>query len=454
MKTLKSIVLGMTLAIVNFSASAYESDFHFGLTWWLAQQAGFDPQQTQEIARQNELTDTGMLDAKHAMIWELCAWQDTKASDLVRAMHFRSQKAPPAEPPMRKVTDDSVYAEAQTRSIIFTADHENLKTLSSFGQALHGRQDAYSHAGQSDTFWPPCQTQWLWTHPIDRSVEDKGGMFSHKADQTYKFPDKCLKAALKTYDLMLQFRSSMKFSADPKDPDDLKTSIGKFCEAKTKVEKAQWFKDERVPQGEAIAGNTSLADGGRSFAGAPRMDLRPGPPSTNAVETRVPEYENQEPGWLPPIEMDEKVKSFLMRAELGPTPEAEAFSQKFIKAWLTTPPEKMPAGVERFLGKQNFADVDADIDTLMRLRLKDQGKADSGIFKSNSVNPDDYITYTEDNWSTALIPVRGIKAPALVGESRGKIVVIAILRNAPNEVLMMEVTPDYQQATLRTFIAH
>ncbi|MGF6282200.1 hypothetical protein ABH908_000315 [Pseudomonas frederiksbergensis] len=454
MMTLKSIAVGLAVAIVSLSANAYESDFHFGLTWWLARQAGFNPQQTQEIARQDELTDTGMLDAKHAMIWKLCLAQDTRASDLARAMHFRSKKAPPAEPPERLVTDDSVYAEAQTRSIIFTPDHENLKTLGSFGQALHGRQDAYSHAGQSETFWPPCQTMWLWTHPVDRTPHDNGGMFSHKADRTYKFPAKCLSAALKTYDLMLQFRSTMKLSSTPMKPDDLKAPIGKFCEAKTKVEKAQWFKSEEVPQGEAIARNTSLADGGRSFAGAPRMDLREGPPSVNAAQAIIPEYENQEPGWLPPIEMDEQLKSFLMRADVSPTPESVAFSQNFIKAWLTTPPEKMPAGVERFLGKKTFVDVDADIDKLMRLRLKDQGKSDSGIFKANSVNPDDYVTYTDDTWSNALIPVRGIKAPALVGESGGKIIVIAILRNAPNEVLMMEVTPDYQQTSIRTLIAH
>lgn len=69
MKTLKLITLGMVLAVVSVCAEAYESDFHFGLTWWLASQAGFDALRSQEIARQNELTGTGLLDAKHAMVW-------------------------------------------------------------------------------------------------------------------------------------------------------------------------------------------------------------------------------------------------------------------------------------------------------------------------------------------------------------------------------------------------
>lgn len=45
MTTLRSIAFGVALVIVSLSAGAYESDFHFGLTWWLARQAGFTPQQ-------------------------------------------------------------------------------------------------------------------------------------------------------------------------------------------------------------------------------------------------------------------------------------------------------------------------------------------------------------------------------------------------------------------------
>ncbi|MCD5972718.1 hypothetical protein [Pseudomonas quasicaspiana] len=63
MKTLKLITLGMVLAIVSVCAEAFESDFHFGLTWWLASQACFGGRQSREIVRQDELTDTGMLDA-------------------------------------------------------------------------------------------------------------------------------------------------------------------------------------------------------------------------------------------------------------------------------------------------------------------------------------------------------------------------------------------------------
>lgn len=71
---MKLITLGMVLAVVSVFAGAYESDFHFGLTWWLASQAGFDARQSQEIAWQDELTAIGMLDAKHAMIWGHCFW--------------------------------------------------------------------------------------------------------------------------------------------------------------------------------------------------------------------------------------------------------------------------------------------------------------------------------------------------------------------------------------------
>lgn len=448
MKTLKSIASDSALAALSLSAGAYESDFHFGLTWWLARQAGFDLQQSQEIARNNELTDTGMLDAKHAMIWELCIWRNTCASKMTRAMHFRSKTPPPAEPSAREVTEGAVYAEAQSISIIKTPKHEESKVQGWFGQALHGRQDAYSHAGQSDTVWPFCPTEWLWTHPITQ-----GGFLAHDVDQTFRNTDKCAKAALKTYNLMLQYRATMKLGTKPKEPGELTGRIGKFCEAQTKAEKALWFKAEHVPQGDAIAKNTSLKDGGGNFAGAPRIDLRPGPPLAKDVQGSVPEYEQQEPGWLPSIEINEDLKSFLMNATPSSSPQGKEFTRGFLKAALTTPPHKMPAGVEVFWGKKDFVQADLDITKLLRLRLKDQGNADTLSVKAGSVNPDDYLTFTEENWQAALIPVRGSKEPALVGERDGNIVVLAILRNAPNDVLMVEVKPD-QTVNIQILVAH
>ncbi|MCI8209405.1 hypothetical protein AUC61_07640 [Pseudomonas sp. S25] len=449
MKTLKLITLGMVLAVVSVCAEAYESDFHFGLTWWLAKQAGFDARQSQEIARQNELTDTGMLDAKHAMVWGLCIWRDTEYSTNTRAMHFRSKQKPPADPAERRVTEDAVYAEAQARSIIYLPHHEDPETQGLFGQALHGRQDAYSHAGQSNTFAPLCPSLWFWSHPID-----KGGVFSHDADRTFMAPDKCERAALKTYDLLLQFRAPLSLGSTARKPEQISAPVKGFCRAKTKFEKARWFKEQGVPQGEAIAKNTSLEDGGGRFFTAARMDLRPDAPSINTLQADVPEYEDQEPGWLPPIEIDVKVKEFLMNASLGSTPEAQAFSQQFLKAWLTSPPEKLRATIEPYWGKKISSERDADLIRLLRLRLKDQGQSGQTRFDSGIVNPDEYVTFNNDNWSAALVPVRGSKAPALVGERGKSIVVIAILRNAPNEVLVIEISPDYESVNIQSLIFH
>src|SRR5437868_4039182 len=125
MNPIKLIAHGLVLTVASFCAHAYESDLHYGLTYWLATQAGYDPLQSQEIARQNELTDTGMLDAKHAIIWDLCILQDTKASLLTRALHFRAKREPPANPAERPVNSTAPYAMGQSNSMIVEPHHED-----------------------------------------------------------------------------------------------------------------------------------------------------------------------------------------------------------------------------------------------------------------------------------------------------------------------------------------
>ncbi|MCW8278848.1 hypothetical protein IMF27_27795 [Pseudomonas sp. PCH199] len=448
MKPVKRIALGLALTVASLCAHAYESDLHYGLTYWLATQAGYDALQSQEIARQNELTDTGMLDAKHAIIWDLCILQDVKASLQTRALHFRAKREPPANPAERPVNSTAAYAMGQSNSMIVEGHHEDPDLQSKFGQALHGWQDSFSHAGVSNTFFL-CPDNWIWSHPVD-----KGSVFSHAADQTYMDVKKCTMAASSTYDLLLRFRAPMTLGTQPKDWNDLVAPVEAFCRASTKVQKADWFKAEHVPQAEAIAKNTSLDDGGHSFYKAPRIDLRRGVPSLNTVAANVPEYEQQEPGWLPAIEIDEKLKALMMNPQTRASPQAQAYARGFLKAWLTAPPDKLPEALAPFLGNRVLSQDDEFITRLRRLRLKDQGHPQAANFKSGRINPDDYVTLNGDNWTTGLIPVRGSKAQALVTDWGNEILVIAILRNAPNEVLMVVTTEDFEPKAISNLIFH
>ncbi|MBV4458438.1 hypothetical protein KVG96_10790 [Pseudomonas sp. COR58] len=448
MNRLNIIALGLAAAVSSLCANAYESDLHYGLTYWLAAQAGFDPLQTQEIARQNELTDTGMLDAKHAIIWDLCIWRDTNASGQTRALHFRSQNAPPLPPAQRKVTEDSRYAQGQSDSIIHTKPHEDPELQGKFGQALHGRQDAYSHAGQSNTFSPLCPELWIWSHPID-----KGGIFSHVADQTFRAKEKCFRAASSTYGLMLRFRDTMSLATPPKKLDELETSIKEFCAASTKAEKSKWFVDQHVPQADAIAKNTSLEDGGRSFYRAPRIDLRRGVQSLAAVKENIPEYEQQEPGWLPAIEIDPKLRDLMMNG-ISASPKAREYARTLLRTWLTVPPEQLGGVVKVREATDSPPKTPAAVALLQRLRLKDQGRFAPKAFNLQSTKPEDYITLDGNDWASVLIPVRGQKAEALVGDLQDGFLVIAILRHAPNEVLLIKVTKDYELDEVTSLIFH
>lgn len=453
MRPSKSSAIGPVLLVMSMSASAYESDVHYGLTYWLAAQAGFDAQQSQEIARQNELTDTGMLDAKHAIVLHLCILRDETASTQTRVLHFRSKTPAPALPKDRPVSDAEPFARTQSDSKIADDHHEDPEQQSGFGQALHGYQDSFAHKGVSNRFWP-CSSKWIWSHPVE-----KGSVFSHVADQTFMAIPKCVDAADKVYALLLRYRAPMNLKSDPKTWDALKGPVESFCGASTKVDKAKWFQENGVPQANAIAKNTSLDDGGRSFFGEERIDLRPGPPAARIAQStaKVPEYEQQEPNWLPSGDPEATFNTKAMYPTIQYNQKAQDRAESFLKAWLTAPPDKLEDAMSPFFEKKALFQDEGQIrQVLQRLRLKDQGpkSVDTSALKFVDINPDDYITFNEENWRSAFIPPRGQKSPVLVSETDGQFIVIAILRNAPNEVLMIKETSDFEFQRPDSFIFH
>lgn len=462
MKPYKSLAIGQVLVAVSVSAGAYESDVHYGLTYWLASKAGYSAQQSHEIARGNELTDTGILDAKHAIVWELCIKRNKQASLNTRDLHFRATREPPAAPADRPVNNTiGDFAQGQTNSVIDQPNHGSSKHQRLFGQALHGWQDSYSHAGISNTFGF-CPDNWIWSHPIE-----KGNVISHVADQTFKDVANCKVAASTTYQYLLRYREPMKLAITSRGWEELKVSVDAFCEAATKEQKADWFNAMGVPQGEAIAKNTSLKNGSRSFFWAPRMDLGINVPKVKVPKVKVPkeaavqpmiaEYEKQVPGYLPDIVIDDKFKTLITNPPTKAPPEADALARSFLKAWLTSPPDKLPEALAPYFGMSVLKQDNPNITLLRRLRLKDQGSPDTDSFNlsTGAVKVDDYITASPDDWTTYLVPVRGQNVEALVGEDSGVIIVIAILRSAPNEVLMVEARDDdFHIKRLESFISH
>jgi len=420
------------------SAFAYESDFHFGLTYWLALQAGYDHQQSHDIARGDELTDTGLLDAKHAIIWQLCIWQQKKASELTRYLHFRAKQPPPERPDARPVDQAAHFAKGQIKSVVAETGHGTQEHLLKFGQALHGRQDSFSHQGVSETHWP-CPSQWIWTHAVDR-----GGALSHHADRTYAYPEQCLAAAKSSYGWLRRYREPMNLPTSAKEFSTLEPLVGDFCRRQTRTGKYQWLFAQKVPQAQAIAGNTSLSDGLESFFGVAPIDLRPTVNRPDSVASAVPPPERQLTGFKLDTEADALLKSVLGSLSIESSEPARQWANAFLQAWLATPAEHLPQAMAPFFAGRAPGFEDQPIDRLLRLRMTDRGLADS-----TEVPPDKFLGSTQGfvtadaaAWQTLLVPPRGEKIPALVGNvGDGSISLIAVLRSAPNAVLILKASP-------------
>ncbi|TDF84435.1 hypothetical protein [Pseudomonas sp. H9] len=410
-------------------ACAYESDFHFGLTYWLATQAGFDHQQSHDIARGDELTDTGLLDAKHAIIWQLCIKRQESASTLTRFLHFRAQQPPPSLPGDRPVAPSAVFAQAQINSVLANAAHGQTAHLLKLGQALHGWQDSFAHQGVSDHH-PPCPEQWVWTHAVDR-----GGALKHQADRTYVYPFDCREAAKTTYDILRRYRQPMNLSTTAREWPTLEPQVFAFCQLNTRTAKYQWLESHQVPQAFAIAGNTSLSDGVQHFWRPGPIDLRPVP------TTDVPDYERQATGWRLDAQADELLQATLSNAVVPSSPAARQWANAFLQAWLTTPAAQLPQALAPFFGGRPLTFNDQPIEQLLRLRMTDRGVADNP-----EVPPDKYLGDAQgfinagaDSWRELLVPPRGQEIPALVGNDQGDgLILIALLRSAPNAVLIIK----------------
>lgn len=435
MALLRCALLPLLLLVPGLPVFAYESDFHFGLTYWLAIQAGFDQQQSHDIARGDELTDTGLLDAKHAIIWQLCIRQQEDASKLTRYLHFRAQQPPPALPAARPVSNKESFARTQINSVLGEPDHGPQAHLLKLGQALHGWQDSFAHQGVSDHH-APCPEQWVWTHAIDR-----GGALSHQADRTYVYPFDCHEAAKTSYDYLRRYRQTINLPTAAKAWPLLEPQVFAFCQLKTRSAKAQWFEAQNVPQARAIAGNTSLSDGEQRFWGIAPIDLRPAPAQPTSEQAAVPVYERQDTGWRLDAEPEALLQSTLGSLAIKSSPQARQWANNFLQAWLTSPPERLPQALAPFFAGRPLNVADPPIDRLLRLRMSDRGLADDPEFPALKFlgDPQGFITADASTWRSLLIPPRAQETPALVGNDEGDgIILIALLRSAPNAALILK----------------
>src|SRR6476469_10966371 len=115
-KSARLLLIAMLMSA--HAAFAWESDVHYGLTKWLAIQAGFPEQDAELVAKGTWDRDHGINDAVHLVIHYACFGRDEQASELVRDSHFPSFTNLPADAKARAVEAGSKAATRQVRQEI------------------------------------------------------------------------------------------------------------------------------------------------------------------------------------------------------------------------------------------------------------------------------------------------------------------------------------------------
>ncbi len=447
------------------SAGAYEADMHYGMTFWLARQAGLSQAEAHEMARGDQNADDGYLDAKHAIVLGVCLLHAKTASEMVRRHHFRSQNPVPRPPPQRPVDSDDAYAKDDVLARIGGSGTVWMDRLNEFGLALHGWQDSFSHQGESSHI-PGCDDQWVWAHSAAR-----GGVLNlftaHNADLTFKYPDDCLAAAKSSHGYIEQLRQRHRPEARGKAWSALEDDVQAFCQLSTKAGKAQWLAGHGVPQADAIVRMTNLPDGERSFEEAPELDLdaRGDGAASAADDTARAGRRGKPPS------MDGEVERAVAEVYKGLGPDAnggevQRWFDEFLHQWVTTSPYEMSSVVKTYFafGPEAFSKPESVEDRLLRWRMRDRGlAADPKVAPKEMLKRSDSFAALAGRgqsaadrlgflkvaaavsrpWRQAFVPVRRRELPVLLapaGNGKG-LVAAVILRHAPYDIQLFTITP-------------
>jgi hypothetical protein len=232
---------------------ASEADVHYGLTYWLARQAGFDKQSAERVAHGDYQADLGHYNpAPWVVAFHIILDGDVEAAKSVRDTHFASFQDLPAPPPQRAVVPNSPAARKKAgNSVLPPASGEPLDySLDQFGYSLHPLQDSWAHQGIPDIPFRPgrqVHPELSFSHPAAR-----GGWLLHNADITCLdgHPAEVVASAKASYQFMLEFLKTHPAARAQKSAewDNLDHQVLTFAKACTKKEKLAWFNsDPKVP---------------------------------------------------------------------------------------------------------------------------------------------------------------------------------------------------------------
>lgn len=260
-KLIRGFALGLAL-LGALPALAFESDVHFGLTQWLALQAGYDAQQSLAIAAGDQRVDSGDIQFEVRVYSYACPGMDVDQSRLAGQLHFPSQAGPPAPMERRGVVAGGAAAMRQSNDILKTPPQKASFMLIKLGEALHPLQDSWSNQGipgapQLPASVPGCHADTVWSAPPSRGD-------AHRADATALWPADVLAMARATFEVLKRFPEQAPQVRAARDFDALIPELNGFVKASTKSAKADWFRAQGIEDVSFLSG-MSLPDGAQSF---------------------------------------------------------------------------------------------------------------------------------------------------------------------------------------------
>jgi hypothetical protein len=257
------IAIGILGLLMCQFVQAFESDVHFGLTQWLALQAGYTAPQAQAIAIGDNRVDSGDMQYVNPLFNYACVGIDDDHARIVSQLHYPTAGPIPGAPEERSVIAGSDAAYHASREVRKAPPTQAGLRLYLFGEALHILQDSWSHQGVSET--PQldrafaCDPSHAWGHPRIR-----GGWNSHKADHTRDWPADTLAMAKATYDSLTSYPPIMEVVRMPKSWEQIRPAIDGFVNAATKTDKKSWFVAQGITD-VSFLGDTTLKDGAERF---------------------------------------------------------------------------------------------------------------------------------------------------------------------------------------------
>src|SRR6185312_14603154 len=144
-----SLLLSSALLLLPARALAFEADVHYGLTYWLALQAGFEPLQAQIIATGDQRVDSGDMPDIDVVALYACLAKDAISARRAGVHHYPSAAGVPGAPEARAVSPDSDVARKAALSTLGVNPSQAAFRLLQLGESLHILQDSWAHQGIS-----------------------------------------------------------------------------------------------------------------------------------------------------------------------------------------------------------------------------------------------------------------------------------------------------------------